>query len=738
MKGMLRFLRSVGAAWLGTVWLASAVLAQEPAVESVSLFRAIRVNPVTGEMRLGPFFGVFLPRDARTGPPEALPADKTCFAVLREADSRVELERWNLQSQPSDSVFTPLSPSEPSKPFAFSAGGAYELTVQIGNTTLAEVPLKVTRTPVGDPTQPSMHTCVSGPWAQLACLRLGDLSAPEGTPKILLWIHSDLDGNDPGISIEVRRSNRVVFQGDPIPSTHEDRSLEWKWIEAPLRFPKPEGGGLVRNRDLVQTDGTYEVRVLRAGQPMATYRLEVHANRVVPHPNQDFGFQPHAAYLCGRSPADRQQPAGNLFWMDRVADQESETGVATSRRPDVKAGSAAAWVQTPSTDANRPFQLHTTSMLTCAEAGIAVGEDLVVFGTGPERGVAYLRAGDDRLHALPNGDSWNSRMMAVCGQKIVLTRGHQVAVYDTSTGKLHALPDDQVWLSRSEVEFYGSWPLAADGFLVALLNDPDRVADQRKITVLDLSGELPKRYALQNPDAASRELHSIAVESTTRRVVVGWSEGQALWVGTVATDGELRAVPLGSRFSIRADSPLQMAGGRVAYIDDAPSPNLVVLDLADGSIQSVGAIGKVGRYFAITPSALAYMTDSRSGSSHRFVTGPFDAASTTPREASYGGDESPPDGTLGTGTSVAWASSECCFLAGHAQGGMGPAEPLQVGQARDWARVAGPDGQPLHAADVVAGPHMLAFKYLANGEIRVGYATYGAHLRAADIPRTDL
>jgi hypothetical protein len=79
------------------------------------------------------------------------------------------------------------------------------------------------------------------------------------------------------------------------------------------------------------------------------------------------------------------------------------------------------------------------------------------------------------------------------------------------------------------------------------------------------------------------------------------------------------------------------------------------------------------------------------------------------------------------GESIALGPGGCAFIAG--EGGLGSGEVLQVGSAAGWRLVAGPDGQPIPASDVVGADLLVAFKTGRSNDTRIGYCSFGDGLR---------
>ncbi|MEZ6002677.1 MAG: hypothetical protein R3F17_08075 [Planctomycetota bacterium] len=710
---------------------------QEPSVEYSSLLDGVSVYPDTGKLTVANIFGVFMPKESLYNDRDLVREHDQTYAVLRNAEG-TELGRFPLFNRPYESVFTTLNPVPGRMEFQFEQAGRYELTIQIDDKVLSRLPMLIERVESGDPFAPIVRTYVDGPWGELACLRMSDVGAPDGYPVFRAWTRAgrfNPSGKDEDLELEVRNDGHVVFISTKKILPARIESSDWMQHDFSLTFPESEGRQMIRTRDLLKKDGTYEFLLRRAGKAHSVFRMEVAGGKTVAHARQQMNYQPHVDYLCGRIPASARNGGTELVWMDR-RDASAPDGLLTTAAPAaaVEASVRSSWVAAPKFDPSRPFDLHLTKVAARMDAGIAVGEELVVFGTGPNKGVAYMVAGEDEEHTLPNGQNYHSKMFGVCGRKIALVRDSQLVIFDTESGITTEIPADQVWLARTFANAFGPTPLATDGHLIAVINDATKVADRRIVKIIDVSGTQPRIYSMRNPEVPHKELNTIAVHAASGMVALGSQRTAKLLHGGIAPDGNLTEVDLSGYDSFGQQSPIALTAGYAAYVDDSSSKRLHTVDLSNGKVQTVASVGQTGMSFAMAPKHMAFLTTENSGSNYRVATGPFEQGNVEAKEAANLGVSSPGNGNFGMGVTMGLASDGSCFLAGSGKGGIGSGELLQVLQNGQWNVVVDADGTPVSAVDVVAGPGLVAFKTGKASDTRIGYARFGEKPAQAQIP----
>ncbi|NET38900.1 MAG: hypothetical protein F6K19_44135, partial [Cyanothece sp. SIO1E1] len=96
----------------------------------------------------------------------------------------------------------------------------------------------------------------------------------------------------------------------------------------------------------------------------------------------------------------------------------------------------------------RPVEVTATTVRARMDAGLAAGRDVIAFGTGGYKGVAWMKPGDTQARSLPHGADCLASTLFVCDRKIVAVRDRQVLVFDTTRETLHEIPGQADDLAR--------------------------------------------------------------------------------------------------------------------------------------------------------------------------------------------------------------------------------------------------------------------------------------------------
>jgi hypothetical protein len=715
--------RRWGALALAAAGLSLPLPAQKPVVGTFSLMEAVRVRD-DGGFQLHAVDAAFLPESSLyTGEADH---ERRLHCVLRRGER--ELARWPFLAERTIAPFCRIRSGGSPAQHRFDEPGDYELVVELaGQGAIGRLPFAVEVRSSGDPFKPSNTVQTRGPWSSLAALSIPVADRERGIVHFRTWGR----GGDDAIGGEYDELTlRVMHGGDPIYTSTAKRiereSLQWQCFDYELRFPDGSGGGHVRRADLCKRDGTYDVVIERAGALSGVWRFVVQGGDIVAHPRSSFDV-PADRQLLPRRIGDKGAAADQLFWAEKLADDDA--AAAADAGPAAVAGPGteqrAAWLARSSADRDRPFALVRTEVPVRMDATIAAGDEIVAFGTGAGTGVQFLRVGEDQAQTIPDGQSFSSKLFCVAGRRIALTRGKQMAIFDTDSGELNALPPELVTLARSSGGMYRANPIAGAGMLVAVLNDPRAVADRAMVKVLDLSGAEPRIVSLGNPDIQVGDVHSIGVDPLSAMVVITSQRKGTVHAAPLVEGARFRTFDLSGQDGVHRDAAVVVADGLAAYMDAAGTARFRLLELATGAVTVLGEMGRTRPYYALAGGSYAFATKPGSGSAYTIALG---AVGAQPALAAGTGDDGPGGGgRLGMGESIALGPGGCAFIAG--EGGLGSGEVLQVGSAAGWRLVAGPDGQPIPASDVVGADLLVAFKTGRSNDTRVGYCSFGDGLR---------
>ena len=712
---------------------ARALAQASPSIEYTSLLKAFTVYPETRALGFNDIYGAFFPEAAIDRGQAGGAALKT-FLVLRDASGK-ELLRNPRTVHPQHSVFTRIAGAGTAIQFTFEKAGAYSYSIELDGQDVAKVDFTVELRDSGDPFNPVRMAFLDGPWSNLAQLKLPNKGEADGNPSFQYWDRGGVYIQEKTTArVEIRHDGDVVFVSQKITLSPDVPSSRWQLRDMAINFLEADGGGRIKLRDLTKLDGDYDAIIFHNDKPWKLFRFQVAGNKLVPHPRQKLGYQPHADYLVARNPVGLETHAVDLIWMTAES-SEALQAAANATAAKVSGPSTemrAAWTVQPSSPAGRKATLKLTTAASRMDADIAVGDDVIAYATGSIKGISWLRVGEDVEHTLPGGQDFHSKHFFVCGKKIVMLRGAQVVVFDTETETLHEVPLTEVSVAKSFLDNYKGNQIAADGYLVATLNDPKKVDDRVIPKVIDVSGPTPRVIALKNTEVAVRELESVAVDAATGKVVMCSNRNQCIFVADVAPRAVFEKIDLSSIDGIARETAPMLAGGWFAYFDASGSrPKFRLIELASKRTQTLPSLGKSYRCYDLTADRLAFATTESYGSEYVVGIGAPGAAAKVPEGA--GGGLAGTAAKLGLGSSIA-ITGGLTFIAGMGKGGVGSGEYLQVSDGASWHAILGPDGKPLPAVDVVASDRVVAFKTGKRNDTTVGYIALGANTKLSDLP----
>jgi hypothetical protein len=699
--------------------LASVANAQAPALEWTSMFRGIVPNTDSRQLFFYQCQGVFLPPETRIGGPSLVHEKDQAYMVLRRAGSDEVLAKWAQFVEEGKGVFSTVRAVKTGDNYQFEKAGDYTLTFQIDDARYTVFPFSVELIDGDDPFNPVKRMYLDGPWRDLAALRITKSGQSGGLVNFGYMMRGgrfNRSGKADKLRIEVLHEGVPVFVGNDHQIGNRESESNYREVISAISFPRAQGGGPIAKEDLLRKDGDYDFVLLRNDAPERVYRVVVKDGKVTPHPRQAIAYEPRADFLVPRDPGDSNHAEVDLFWLDALDPKVAMAAAAA--KPAAVAGPSAADLARWAPVAEFPQREMKAVVTRCAPRAdtlLAAGDDLIAYGTGPNTGVAFVRVGEDKETTFAGGSDCSSKVFAVCGKKLVLVRKTQVLVYDTEKNVMHEIATTDLCLSRVATSPYGAWPFAADGMLVATINDVKVVADRRVVKILDVSGDVPVVLALSNPVVPANELGGVGIDASTGTIVIGSQKQAVLYTAQAVADAPFRALDLSAHDGIASNCQPIVEGGSILYFDSASSPRFRRVDLGSGAIDTLGMLAKAHRCYSAAGAVVVHATNTGRGSNRDVAI--FDA--TAPRTLAGSG------GALGQGQSVVVAGNGQVFLAGMGEGGVGSGEILEVANGNAWTPIADATGAPMPAIDVVAGQHLVAFKTGKAQNVTVGYVLLG-------------
>ena len=710
-------------AFLTTSAIAAPV--QAPTGEMNGLLDAILTAEGNGRLLWHRGTAAFFPKDAHYDGSPAYVEAKRCFLKLNYKGQ--EAGRWQLLVNGNESVFQSFQNyGSPSNPLVQEPGD-YELAYELDGEEVTAAPFSVMAKGSGDPFNPATTYTVDSPLLHMAQLRESVTSRQGGLSAVFFLHGADLAlGKNERAQVAVEQNGRALFSGGeisaPSPNGH------WVKCDQSIRYGKAKGGGFLELEDFLRVDGEYFLTVRVKGEIKKAWAFTVQDQKLVAHARSAFTHAPHTEYLLPRNPDRSKGTTESITWIEPLGDLASLMAPAAAATAAVDPAAKSNWSPEYPMPA-RPTVLVKTNVDSRVDAGLAAGDGFVVYGTGPNTGVAYLKCGEDTEVSLPGGATYASKTFFACGTKIVLVKGKQVVIHDTKTGANVEIPLEDVTLSKSPRGLSKGGPIAADGMLVAVLTDTRKVHDRGTVKVIDISGAEPRVMTLGFPDAEPNQLASIAVDAAGGVVVVGSDRKSGIFTAPVAVGADFLFHDLSGHDGFPSDCAPVVRNGQAAVFDTTGTRKLRLVNLATGAVRSVAPLAKAERWFAFDGERVALAGNESNGSDYRVLMGKADGSAP---EAPKGSGDAYGSGKLGYGQTVAMSVGGLVFTAGAGQGGIGSSEVLCVTDGSQWFRVA-PEGDKVPAVDVVLGEHMIAFKTGKSRDAKVAYVLLGKDSVAGDL-----
>lgn len=698
--------------------------APPPAIEMTSLLEAFKVHHKTGRLEL----------NARTGANGAFipPGAKLHVSLFRKGQKK-PLVTHPFSSRSLGGIWSNVQVAGSSH-FEFTDAGEYTIAYFANGKAITAFDFEVKVLKDDDPFAPVSYRFVNGPWNDLAFVQVVN-NKPANPLIFKFWTRQETPTPDSNMKASVD----LYRDGEPVAvaGTGAVAWAEWRLKEFSFTFPKDQGGQKFSTEDLLKNDGSYTITVKFNDKLHGQYPIVVKGGKIVSHKRQAVSFEPSTQWLLPRRNAGLAD-ADPIYWLERSKDakqpsastQKGKSTTFTSR--DQKKN----WQVTPTADHKRPFELVHTKILTRRDMPIAAGDGIVAFATGSSTGVAYFRIDDNKQLSIPDGQQYRSDLFHVCGKKIVLANRNNLFVFDTESKKTESIPASKVHMRYQRGALYGPRLVDTDGYLVATVNEPNRVKDRSVIKVLDLSGDSVHVISLSNVGFTVNDVSGIKVSSKHGYVAVGSANKQAIFVSPIAPQAKLKKFDIAGYDSF-GEMDMALLDKYVVYLDKAGFANIRALNLENGEVTTPEYAphgGSWGTTVATNGQVVTWPTrDPRS----TFVLSEyFEQTGPLPNSNERVSDESN-HGRLGVGNVAVVAHEGTVFLSGSQN--ISDTKCLQMTVDGKWTPLAGRDGKPIPAIDVVLGDAMLAFKTgnrSSSGPVTISYATYGDRIRYEPASKT--
>ena len=689
--------------------------APPPAIEMSSLLEAFKVHHKSGRLDLNARTGAngaFIPKGA-----------KTHVSLFRKGQ-RKPLVSHPFSARNLGGIWSNIRVNGATH-FEFTDAGEYTIAYFVNGKPITAFDFEVKVLSGDDPFQPVSYRFVNGPWNDLAFLQVVN-NKPSTPLTFKFWTRQETPTPDNNMkaSITLTKNGELVA----VAGTGAVAWAEWSLKEFSFTYPEGQGGKKFSTADLVKNDGNYTITAKFDDELQGHYPIVVKGGKIVPHKRQDINFRPSTQWLVPRRNAGLAD-ADAIYWLDRsTTPVESSADSASTRRESSSDRNPKDWQVIPSADHKRPFELVHTKILTRRDAPLAAGDGIVAYATGRTTGVGYFRVGENKPLSIPNGQQFRGDLFHVCGKKILLANRNNLFVFDTESGTDEAIPPTDIHMRYQKAALYGPRLVDADGYLVATVNEPNRVRDRSVIKVLDLSGPKTQVISLSNIGFTVDDVSSIKVSAKHGYVAVGSSRKQAIFVAPIAPRAKLKKFDI-SGYDSFGDMGMALLDKYVVYQDKAGFSSIRALDLDAGEVITPDFAqhgGSWGTTVATNGQVVTWPTrDPRS----TFVVSEYFKQTAPLQNSNERVSDETNYGNLGVGNVAVVAHEGTVFLSGSQS--ISETKCLQMATDSRWQPVNGDDGKPIPAIDVVLGDAMIAFKTgkrSSTGPVSISYATYGERI----------
>ena len=658
-----------------------------------------------------------------------LPEGTPVVGVLTKKGSRTPLTQQIFAISQPQGAFNRVSPRGALSQFAIKEPGDYTLVYLAGKQVMTSVDFKVEAEKNDDEFDPKTYYYLSGPKDHWAYMYAPLPDSGNDQPEFRMWAHKRSFADAPDADkydVQLRLNGDVVAVASTgFISTKEGRQLRFEW-----RYPDSKGGRSMTVSDIEGTDGTYYVVVNKNGQLHSVWPFVVKGGKPQLHARQSSSYAPRTDYIVPRVSGMADRSPGMVVFMERLSESEAQAALsgkstAANQSPQINRD---RWNWIPrEIDPTRPFQFSVSNIETRTDTGFAVGEDMVVFGTGYPNGLKYMLAGDSTAREIPAGETFSSTVFCVCGRKIVMTKRNRVYVFDTKTEKMTEIPESEISLYNPSVKQFQS-----SGYLVATVNTATAVKDRTIVKVIDVSGDAPIIIPIKNANYTDADVTAVAVDAKHGHLALVSSSKKLVTAAKIAPLADQYLYDV-SEYRGVASFEITIEDEDVTYVDEDWRVRRLTLTSKSPTAITREPIARSGNGFWVRKGRLVTVTkEGKVGSRYPFViTGSDDAPQSVP------GTGEPIEGTsakLGLGGSAAIALDRTVFIAGTPGESIGPGERLQMLTDNGWMPVIGSDGKPVWGSEVVTSMGFMALKVRnQDGKTVIGYATYGERISVDDV-----
>lgn len=348
---------------------------------------------------------------------------------------------------------------------------------------------------------------------------------------------------------------------------------------------------------------------------------------------------------------------------------------------------------------------------------IAVGDSIIVYGTGVNKGVDYLKAGDKQGRGIPNGERFSAMNFAVVKDKIFLLDMDNFSyhVFDTASGKMTAVEG---------LKNRGASPLLSDGNYVLAIT-MNEAANKNQFTIIDLSGATPNVVLDQPLWQGAIRIQQVAFDAISGYLAV--STGDA--IGSVLfKSGNTEPVSHNVKDKGGVNTEQMTVNGDKVYYFSAESGvrNLMELNLATGEVKKL-SVNPASTAVASRGGTVAYFANrdakDRSGTEARLVVMKKGGQPTivVPTDKFVDGSTKN-NGLHGFGNTIAITpDGNRIFISG--KDSIGRTERLQMYDGKTIRLFPDATTKPafLQASDVVANASFIGFKVGTDAKTELAY-----------------
>ncbi len=390
--------------------------------------------------------------------------------------------------------------------------------------------------------------------------------------------------------------------------------------------------------------------------------------------------------------------------------------IAQKRRAKAKKSGAASASSANVVKTN--IDVHYKSRLDTSD-------DIIVFGTGFNNGVSYIKPGDATATAIPNSENYSSKFFVAIGTKILLgTPDYTMAVFDTATSKMTEIPGDTLQLRNINGSNFEGGSIQKSGNYAAVITDKTG-SDNSAIKVLDVSGDEPKIIRFEGSgetEDAEMIYRHVAVDAKTGMVAGAGSNNYEIRVYDInAPDKAPKVFDLKSYKGV-AKYQMRFDDGKILFQSGETKEKAVLLDVATGKFTDMS---EAVYGMAMAGGKFVYFANRGSGDYHgissRAVVGnvgkqPKLSAGKNPIATSAN------NGMIGFGSTAAITpDGKHIFIAGLDD--VGQTERFQSFKGAKFIAQSDATEKPafLKASDVVVSSKIVAFKIGRDNQTKLGY-----------------